>query len=105
MMRAQPEKAVQRAIVRGLRTLGMTVQDLTQPRRTMMPAGLPDLLAWHTGWKIHLWIEVKAGRNMPSPAQLAWHHEARAVGMNVTLAWSLGDVLDELVRLGAPITK
>src|SRR5690606_42121780 len=69
--RGAPEKRVQAAIRRALSVLGFQVYDLTQPRATKMPIGLPDLYARHRGWRIRLGGEVKAGRPQPTPAQAA----------------------------------
>jgi len=101
--RGAPEKRVQAAIRRALSVLGFQVYDLTQPRATKMPIGLPDLYARHRGWRIRLWIEVKAGRRQPTPAQAAWIADEREAGGHAIVARSVGDVLDALRELGAPI--
>lgn len=102
--RNQPEKQVQREITKNLRMLGFDVNDLSQPRRTMLPRGLPDLYVRHGRWKIRLWIECKAGRGRPSFDQVAWHEEERAAGGTVVVAWCWSDVLQELLRMGAPLS-
>ena len=101
--RGAPEKRVQGAIRRALSVLGFQVHDLTQPRATMLPIGLPDLYARHTGWRVRLWIEVKAGRRQPTPAQAAWIADEIAAGGHAIVARSVDDVLRALREMGAPI--
>lgn len=108
--RNDPEKRVQSAIKRNLKTLGFSVMDLSQPRRSMMPLGLPDLYVRHQGWQIRLWIEVKAPNRKKQKAgglsfeQLTWIRDEREAGGNVCVAYSLDDVLEALKALGAPIS-
>lgn len=103
--RGAPEKRLQWEIRRALETLGFDVTSTSQPQRAMMTAGIPDLYVRHPGWQIRLWIEVKAGRNKPTPAQLAWHEAERAAGGVVVVAYSVEDVLRVLVEMGAPIDR
>lgn len=104
MARAVREKSVQRDIVCALQTLGFTVDDLTQPRATMMPLGLPDLYARHAAWQMRLWIECKSATGRTRLTQLAWHQAERAAGGSVIVARSVAEVIDGLRALGAPIT-
>ena len=101
--RAAPEKRLQWEIRRELQKLGCEVCDMTQPRATMLPLGLPDLYARHPRWKLRLWIEVKTPRGRVRPAQAAWIEAERAAGGHAIVARSVGDVLDALRDLGAPI--
>lgn len=99
----RPEKQIEAEIIRNLRILGFGVTKTSQPRPSMMTLGVPDLYAVHAGWRLRFWVEVKAGTNQPSPAQLAWHAQERAAGGHVLVAWSWSDVQREVARMGAPI--
>jgi len=101
--RGAPEKRLQWEIRRALETLGFDVTSTSQPQRAMMTAGIPDLYARHPRWKLRLWIEVKTPRGRVRPAQAAWIEAERAAGGHAIVARSLGDVLDALRELGAPI--
>ncbi len=102
--RRHPEKVIEAEIVRNLRTLGFGVTKTSQPQRARgVTLGVPDLYASHERWRLRLWIEVKAGDNRPSPAQLAWHAQERASGGTVVVAWSWSDVQRELAVMGAPL--
>lgn len=105
-MRTRPplEKVVQSRIAKALRDLGFTVNDLTQPRRTMMPLGLPDLYVRHPRFG-RFWVEVKRPGEKPRPTQLAWHEDERACGGTVIVATSVADVLDGLRAAGVPILE
>lgn len=102
--RRSPEKQTQRAIVNNLRTMGFRVSDLTQPRRTMMPLGLPDLYVSHGRFHFRCWIECKAPERRTqkngglSTEQLQWIRDERAAGGDVIVAYELNDVLDGLRR-------
>lgn len=102
-MRNQPEKQTQREIRRALIGLGFEVNDLTQPRRTMMPPGLPDLYARHPRFG-RFWIEVKSARGYLSNHQRAWHAAERECGGTVLVCWSVDDLLDGLRGAGVPLT-
>jgi hypothetical protein len=102
--RTYPEKKIQNRIVKDLKTLGFWVNNLSQPRASKQTPGLPDLYVWHERLQIHLWIEVKAGKNKLTTDQQVWHRSAKAAGVNVLTAYGTEDVLNELRRLGAPIT-
>jgi Holliday junction resolvase len=98
------EKEVEWEIIKNLREIGFQVSKTSQPRPSMITRGVPDLYAVHGRWRLRFWVEVKAGTNQPSADQLAWHQEERAAGGTVLVAWSWGEVLRELVRMGAPVT-
>ena len=106
--RGAPEKAVVRDITRFLHALGYVVNDMSQPRASMMPVGLPDLYAMHRGYPGHpghaIWVEAKAARGRVSEAQQAWHAAARAAGQTVLVARSAADLIPLLRSLGAPLT-
>src|SRR5690606_34125804 len=101
--RAAPEKRLQQQIRRALEMLGFDVTSTSQPQRAMMTAGIPDLYARHQRWRIRLWIEVKTPKGRIRPAQAAWIEAERAAGGHAIVARSVGDVLDALRELGAPI--
>jgi hypothetical protein len=100
--RQQPEKRVQREIVRALRGLGCYVADLSQPQATMLPEGLPDLWWCHPVWKLSGWIEVKAPGGTLRPAQAVWHEMVREAGQHVAVCRSVGEALGALRTAGAP---
>lgn len=103
------EKSIQGEIVRNLRALGYFVSTFSQAQRAQQTAGIPDVLALHAKWG-SLWIEVKrpSRRNHAgggcTTEQLQWAIHARRCGENVMVAYGWADVLEELKRLGAPIT-
>lgn len=86
------EKGLQRRMVRWLRDMGFEVMDMTQPRATMMPVGLPDLYVRHTHWQLRAWIEVKTGERTLTPEQELWHKCERLAGGTVLVARSVDDV-------------
>ena len=98
------EKHLEQQVIQNLRTLGFQVSKTSQPRPSMVTIGPPDLYVSHPRWGIRLWVELKVGKNQPTPAQLSWHRVEREAGGNVLVAWSWGEVQEELVRLGAPLS-
>ncbi len=51
--------------------------------------GVPDIfLAYPWGGLHGLWIEMKAGKNKPTPDQEAWHYRLRARGYQVKVCYS-----------------
>lgn len=76
----QSEKQVMHHVKAVLALHGYFVDDMSQPRRSMMPIGLPDIYARHPSRRIRLWVECKAGRNKPTEAQEDWHAVERAAG-------------------------
>jgi hypothetical protein len=101
--RALTEKAIESAIIRNLRLLGLGVVKFSQPRRTMVTEGTPDLLVLSGKWRIALFVEVKTARGKLRPSQAVWHRMATEAGLNVCVARSTEDVLHELRRLGLPV--
>jgi hypothetical protein len=98
------EKAIEAAIIRNLRELGLFVSKNSQPQRVLASAGTPDLTVLSARWKLHLFVEVKKPGGRVSTAQAVWHREARAAGLNVVVAHSTEEVLEALCALGAPIS-
>lgn len=103
MTMRQPEKAIQRDIVRALSRLGFHVDDMSQPRASMMPRGLPDLRARHPRWRTSLWIEVKTPTGRVSRDQQQWHELERTAGGTVLVTRSVDELLEQLAGLGLPI--
>ena len=101
--RAAPEKRLQWEIRRELQKLGCEVCDLTQPRATMLPLGLPDLYVRHEGWRVRVWMEVKTDRGRLSPWQEAWLARERAAGGHAAVVRSVNDAINALRAAGAPI--
>jgi hypothetical protein len=101
--RASSEKAIEAAIIRNLRLLGLIVVKLSQPQRVLATAGTPDLLVMSPRHRLHLFVEVKAAKGRLRPAQACWHRDALASGLNVVVARGTEDVLPELQRLGLPV--
>lgn len=88
-----------------LKAMGFGVTKTSQygkPRG--MTEGIPDLYAAHPRWGMRIWIEVKAGKNKPSPKQLEWHAAERAAGGVVIVAHGVDELVVELKKLGAPLT-
>jgi hypothetical protein len=99
------EKDVEAGIVRALRTVGCDVTKTSQPRASMITAGVPDLYVQHRAWRLRLWVEVKRDEKAkPTQHQLEWHAREREAGGAVVVAWSVEQVLGALVEMGAPLT-
>jgi hypothetical protein len=104
--RRAPEKAVQGAVTKALKTLGFHVSDLSQPRASMQTPGLPDLYAMHAQWKVAFWVEVKAPGGRLSRGQEAWHREAHASGVRVMTVDSVAALVSEMSRIdNVPISE
>lgn len=103
MTMRQPEKAIQRDVIRALRALGFDVDDMSQPRASMMARGLPDLRARHPRWRTTLWVEVKTPRGRLSDHQRQWHELEHACGGTVLVTRSADELLEQLAALGLPI--
>ena len=61
-------------------------------------AGVPDVLIFDTpgmpGWyRCGLAIELKVGKNKPTPAQLKWHEDLRGCGWRVEVCRTVDEVL------------
>lgn len=97
------EKAIEADIIRNIRQLGAFVVKMSQPRRTMVTEGTPDLLILWGRFNVALWVEVKRPGGKLRTMQAVWHREARAAGQTVIVASSTADVIRELQRMGVPI--
>jgi hypothetical protein len=77
---------------------------MSQPRRSMMPRGLPDLYIRHPRWQIHFWLEVKTAAGRVSPNQLEWHRTEAASGGKVYVVRNVREAMLALQAEGAPVT-
>jgi hypothetical protein len=66
------EKDVQQAIKVMYATVGCSVYNLSQPRKTMQTPGLPDLLIFHEGKRAFWLHEVKRPGGQLRPAQVVF---------------------------------
>lgn len=104
--RARPrsEKAIEADIIRNIRQLGAFVVKMSQPRRSMVTEGTPDLLILWGRYGIALWVEVKRPGGKLRTMQAVWHREARAAGQTVIVATNTDEVITALKSMGVPIT-
>jgi hypothetical protein len=100
MKRRAPEKRVQAAVKRNLKTLGFHVSDLSQPRASMQTPGLPDLFAMHARYGA-VWIEVKAPGGKLSANQRAWHELAAQAGVRAAVVDGVHSLVRVLRDMGA----
>lgn len=101
--RQHPEKAIEADLITALRRMGFRVTKTSQPRASMVTPGIPDLYAVHPAWGLRVWVEVKAPGGKVSHAQAVWHEGERAAGGTVLVIRSVGELVEELRALGAPI--
>lgn len=99
------EKAIEADIIRAMQDLGFAVTKTSQPRPSMITRGVPDLYAAHPLWRIRIWIEVKRPGGKTTAYQDLWHETERAAGGSVVVARSVGDVLDAIAEMGAPVRR
>jgi len=91
------EKEIQSDIRRLLELHGYQVDDMSQPRRSMMPVGLPDLRARHVKREERFWVEVKRPGNAPTSAQREWHEAEREAGGEVYVVTSAAQMHEILL--------
>ena len=101
--RQAPEKALDARIMDALERLGFFVTRLQQPRRSGVTAGVPDLFAVHVGWRLAVWIELKAKGRKRNMAQDHWHATVQAAGQHVLTVYSVADLVEGLRACGAPL--
>jgi hypothetical protein len=102
----KPEAIVERDIVNFFRQIGCAVYKLSQGYRkerggTRQTPGLGDLYVMHPDIPGgSLWVECKAERGKPSPAQLAFADECVACGVSYLLAKSVDEAWEYAVAIG-----
>jgi hypothetical protein len=64
------------------------------PNTSIGPTQTPELLGFET--YLGLAIELKAGKNKPTPEQARWHHRLAALGWKVAVCYSLDDAMSVL---------
>lgn len=89
---------------RSLEQLGFHVTLFSQPFRAMQTRGIPDMYIRHERWGLRLWVEAKAGRNKATADQQEWGRIERESGGAWIVAYTLDEIIDELRRMGAPIS-
>jgi hypothetical protein len=89
---------------RALEQLGCDVTLFSQPFRARQTRGIPDMYVRHPAWRVRLWVECKAGRNLATPEQREWGRREVDAGGCWIVARELGEILDALRGLGAPIS-
>lgn len=98
------EKDVEAEIIRDLRTIGVEVYKLSQPRATKQTAGLLDLYIRHVGWGIAGWLEVKRDHSQhASFEQSLFIQRELALGRFVALVTCSAEAMAALRDAGAPI--
>jgi hypothetical protein len=102
----KPEAIVERDIVNFFRQIGCAVYKLSQGYRkerggTRQTPGIPDLYVMHPDIPGGcLWIECKAERGKPSPAQLAFGDECVTCGVSYLLAKSVDEAWEYACAIG-----
>ena len=116
MKRAQPESAIQRALLRDLRSMGFVAVHVpngsklagSQKQRAMAGArlksegmlpGFPDLLVYASGGRV-AHIEVKAPGNYQQPTQKACQAMLEGMGHRYAVCRSSADLTDVLRAWG-----
>jgi hypothetical protein len=94
------EKQVEHHIVQAIRQLGGEVDSFSQPRNTMQTPGIPDLRAVFPAARTAVWLEVKQGKNKPTPHQIAWLTRECLMGSPATVVYGVNDLVWALVQLG-----
>jgi hypothetical protein len=110
------EKDLERSIVKLCKLYGLDVDEFSQRRQgrchgcgrriyagSQQTVGIPDLRIVHS--ELVVWLEVKFGKNKPSPVQVEWMNREIAGGRYACPVWSIDDVIFALARLGVPMHK
>jgi len=98
------EREVQRKIKSAALDLGFDVMDMSQPRASMMPIGMPDLYLRHRAKQFRIWVEVKRpGSGIVSSAQAAWILYERECGGIAIVADSVERFIHQLREHGFPV--
>lgn len=85
------EKELSRLVVTDLRRRGCIVVVSRTDKPTGQDRGVPDLIVMRGG-KVCC-IELKAGRNVLSKAQIDYHDALIAAGVPATTAWNFDDAI------------
>ena len=68
-------------------------------KRQGVKAGVPDIsLPWPAGGKHGLFIEMKYGKNRPTPAQRDWLAYLQSAGYAVAVCYSWQEAVDVILR-------
>ncbi len=103
------EIPIQKQIIDYLKVTGFIVFRMNAGKgrynQYLAPNGTPDLLAVkkHRKKPLQVWLEIKAGKNKPTPEQLAMHKKLRAAGQIVITVRSLDDVREWVEPIRPPI--
>ena len=97
------EKVVQRQIKDAAWSLGFEVMDMSQPRASMMPIGLPDIYMRHSAKQFRCFVEVKRDGGRLSTAQRAWLEAERVCGGVAFVADSVESFIEQLEVHGFPV--
>ena len=98
------EKQVQHQIKLAAEALGFEVQDMSQPRASMMPRGLPDLYLRHRAKQFRAFVEIKRPGGKVSSAQAAWIMWERDCGGIAFVADSVERFIHQLHEHGFPVS-
>lgn len=97
--KAKPELALMFAIPNGGHRNKATAARL---KAEGVKAGVPDICLPVARGEYHgLWIEMKAGRNKPTPPQVQWHMRLSQQGHRVAVCWgweAARDVIEEYLN-------
>lgn len=89
---APPESRLSRKVLRYLSSLSPEVWAFKVHGSNMQLSGIPDIMGVSKG--LAFGIELKVGKNQPSPIQKLRIRELREAGALVSLAFSLEEVAD-----------
>lgn len=95
---AEPESDLQSRIVSALKSISCDVTVTSQPQRSMVTPGTPDLYVRHAAWKVRVWMETKTDDGVVSKVQREWHAKEREAGGRVEVVRSIEDAMDAVVR-------
>ncbi len=98
------EKVVQRHIKDAAWSLGFEVMDMSQPRASMMPLGLPDLYLRHQAKQFRCFVEIKRIGGRLSTAQRSWMEGERECGGVAFVADSVSSFVEQLELHGFPVS-
>lgn len=93
------ESAVQHQIRLALEAVGCAVSMTSQVRASVVTPGLPDIWFCHAAWQVSGWIECKTTNGRLSKVQRDWHETAQAAGVNVLVARSPADAVQQVGAL------